>query len=415
MADKNPKPVLSNYPPSLSGRAAVEVSKTGVEEPKTCTEQDRSIQKSLGCDPFEGMEDWDWAEKDLAAEQLPPSSSPSFGQQEQKNPPGQSPPLAVEAEIEVCDTDAKGRIQNKTAAPSKIKAAPGAKDSQTSAPPEPGPGLEATIETEDTPLKPEIVSEVTTEAAANPKPVLSVAEVSKIKNQKSEVTTEAIANPKPVLSVAEVSKIQNPKSEAADHLLDDLVIAIDEEIKQIFGSALMINLGAGAPVDRRGNEEQYIIFTLAGTKYAAPAANVREVGEIVDLTPVPNVPVWLLGVTNLRGDILSVVDLRAFLGIAQLDYIESSIWSESSPGGERQMLVVHPAKDASFITTGLVVDEVSDIRHLVVNRISMPAAPIEDQMAPYLRGLYDDEGRLLVVLDFERLLLSSKMRQFEPA
>ncbi|HXG65917.1 MAG TPA: chemotaxis protein CheW, partial [Blastocatellia bacterium] len=62
---------------------------------------------------------------------------------------------------------------------------------------------------------------------------------------------------------------------------------------------------------------KHIIFSLTGKRYAVPIRNVVEVGELSNLTPVPNVPHWVRGVTNLRGDIISVVDFRAFLGIGQ--------------------------------------------------------------------------------------------------
>ena len=77
-----------------------------------------------------------------------------------------------------------------------------------------------------------------------------------------------------------------------------------------------------------------------------------------------------------------------------------------------RMLVAQARQEE--VTTGLIVDQVSGIRYLAVGRIGAPAAPIEDQVTPYLRGVYEHDGRLLVVLDFDRLLLSPEMRQFEP-
>ena len=224
-------------------------------------------------------------------------------------------------------------------------------------------------------------------------------------------TPEATTDPKPALPV--LSQTEESIAEGSSHLLDELIATIDEEIERAFGSNIMVNLDAKAWTDRSDGTEQFVIFTLAGTEYAAPAANVREVGEIVNLTPVPNVPDWLLGLTNLRGDILSVVDLRAFLGLEQTGYAESLLQDEISLGREREILVIHPREDASLMTTGLVVDEVNDIRYLTVDQISAPAAPIKDQIGPYLRGVYEHEEGLLVVLDFDKLLLSPDMRQFE--
>jgi purine-binding chemotaxis protein CheW len=204
-----------------------------------------------------------------------------------------------------------------------------------------------------------------------------------------------------------------PEAESS-HLLDELIASIDAEIQHIFGSGTTVVREARATLNLKRDQEQYVIFKLAGAEYAAPAANVREVGEITTLTPLPNVPQWLLGVTNLRGDILSVVDLCTFLDLDQPDEVEAESITSSASSGPREMLIVHSKRDPSLISTGLVVDEVSDIRYLPLDRITEPAAPIEHQIAPYLRGVYDLEGRLLIMLDFERLLLSREMQQFEP-
>src|SRR5436190_369995 len=61
--------------------------------------------------------------------------------------------------------------------------------------------------------------------------------------------------------------------------------------------------------------EQFLIFTAAGTDFAAPLANIVEVGDAPLVTPLPCVPDWVLGVSNVRGDILSVLDLRTFFGL----------------------------------------------------------------------------------------------------
>ncbi|MDH3349126.1 MAG: chemotaxis protein CheW, partial [Desulfobulbaceae bacterium] len=97
--------------------------------------------------------------------------------------------------------------------------------------------------------------------------------------------------------------------------LNDLVAAIDEEIEHGPEAELGTEAQHLAQEEAQlsATEQQFIIFTLAGTEYAVPASNVTEVGEMLQVTPLPNVPLWLKGVSNLRGDIISIVDLRSFL------------------------------------------------------------------------------------------------------
>jgi purine-binding chemotaxis protein CheW len=150
-----------------------------------------------------------------------------------------------------------------------------------------------------------------------------------------------------------------------------------------------------------GLVEQHVVFTLGGIEYAVPISNVLEVGHPNNITQLPHVPHWLLGLTNVRGDIISLVNLRAFLGMPP-------------EGDERstRMLVVRASHEQ--LTTGLVVDRVREICKLPIADIAPPTASIEDPIAPYLRGVTEHAGRLLVCLDLDRLLLSSELRQFEP-
>jgi purine-binding chemotaxis protein CheW len=255
--------------------------------------------------------------------------------------------------------------------------------------------------------KPEARKEAVTEAEVKPEAEKKAAARAKAKPKaEKEAVTEAQVKPEAeVAADAEgpVSEVVAEPDEEASRLLDELMATIDGEVEEAFGPGAMTDLATTEPTDQEEGEEQYIIFSLAESEYAILADNVREIGEPPNVTPVPNVPDWVLGVTNLRGDVLSLVDLRIFLDMEPTDYDEDT-----------RVMVVHAQQDGSSVTTGLIVDLVSDIRYLPVDQITAPAAPIEDQVAPYLRGVHEHDGRLLAVLDFDRLLLSPEMRQFEP-
>jgi purine-binding chemotaxis protein CheW len=212
-------------------------------------------------------------------------------------------------------------------------------------------------------------------------------------------------------SQAEVRFTQSPEQETdedqehdltSDGRLEDLLAEMDRETEgptawgdEIFG------VGATRAATDEGPEEQHIAFSLAGTEYAVPLGSVIEVVRPQRTTPLPNVPEWMTGLTNLRGDVISVVDLRTFLGMEPV-----------ALGSASRMLVARSRSGDT--TTGLLVDRVRRIIKLPARQIVAPTAPLEDQVAPYLRGVAESAGRLLVVLDLDRLLLSHEMRQFEP-
>lgn len=185
----------------------------------------------------------------------------------------------------------------------------------------------------------------------------------------------------------------------SDTYLDDLISSIDGEIDALHNIGSTDGTGETAV---SGTTEQHIIFSLANVEYTVPINNVIEIGRPLDITSVPNVPNWTLGVANLRGDIISIVDLRMFLGMPVEEY------------GENGRLLVSQSQ-IEDITIGLLVDRVSGIGNLQPHQISAPTAPIQDEVAPYLRGVYEHEGRMLVVLNLDKLLLSSEMQQFETA
>jgi len=202
-------------------------------------------------------------------------------------------------------------------------------------------------------------------------------------------------------SVAEVSFAVEIDESRSSHLLEDLLAAIEREDEGAAESDAQESPRAVPARSLKGVGEQHIVFTIADAEYAIPIGNVLEYGHPLSVTPVPGVPDWVVGVANVHGDIISMVDLRLFLGMERLDYDQNS-----------RMLVVRALRED--ITVGLIVDRVKGIRAVAEDRISLPTSPIEDRLAPYLRGVTAHHGRLLVLLDLEQLLLSQEMRQFEP-
>ena len=143
---------------------------------------------------------------------------------------------------------------------------------------------------------------------------------------------------------------------------------------------------------------KYIIFSLADARYAVPIHQVLEVGEPQRITPVPNVPHWVMGVTNLRGDIISVVDCGAFLNLHDKITLEMS-----------SMCVVRNQK--RNLTTSLMVDRIEGMLNLADDLIVLPEASLGDRLIPYLQGVYDHDGQLLNVLNLEGLLSSMELSQ----
>ncbi|MEW6736839.1 MAG: chemotaxis protein CheW [Acidobacteriota bacterium] len=192
-----------------------------------------------------------------------------------------------------------------------------------------------------------------------------------------------------------IDTLSKPIADPTMGVLEELIATIDETC----GEAPMIELES-VQTETEIVKQRYVVFSLANTKYAIPISNVIEMGRIPRITPVPNVPEWIRGVTNMRGDILSVIEFRAFLGIAPLEQLDAG-----------RMLIVRGGNDD--LITGLIVDNVGGLRELSIDDIAMPSAPIKDKVAKFMKGVYDHHQELLTVLDLEQLLSSPEIRQLE--
>lgn len=142
----------------------------------------------------------------------------------------------------------------------------------------------------------------------------------------------------------------------------------------------------------RGDQRQFLTFTVGSEEYGVDIMTVREIKGWNDTTRLPNTPEYLRGVMNLRGLIIPIFDLRArFTG--QL--------TDATP---KHVTIVLAAGDR---TVSILADTVSDI--LTVNSDDIKSAPEVDTTVDqrYVTGLIAVESRMVVLLDIERLLSKS--------
>ncbi len=147
--------------------------------------------------------------------------------------------------------------------------------------------------------------------------------------------------------------------------------------------------------------EQYLIFSLADREFAVKAELVQGVERLVEVTTVPNVASWVKGVINLRGSIVSVVDLRMFLDLEQL------------PSTPRTRLLSLQQND---MVVCLVVDGVSEMLPIPSTAIfngNTRQAAIPPWASPYTTGSALHANRVIVMLDVARLLFSEKMQRYK--
>jgi len=162
---------------------------------------------------------------------------------------------------------------------------------------------------------------------------------------------------------------------------------------------------------------QYLLVALAGREYGVRLDVLQEVLRFnADaVAPVPNTPDWLDGIISLRGTIISVVNLRVFLGFSRYDETAGRglVFDLGFRlGGPIPRLLVVYIGD---LQVGLLVDDILGVVFVNIEALQ----PIEDEhdlAAPYLEGIYHDpnSGKSIALLAARQLITSSKMLQFEP-
>ncbi len=175
--------------------------------------------------------------------------------------------------------------------------------------------------------------------------------------------------------------------------LAEAVASIDARLQAAPPPAPLVADAAGPRVAR------FLQCTAAGTRYAISEVFITELDRVPRITLVPGTPDWLRGVANLRGDVLSIVDLRAFLGL-----------DATSRHTGRMVVLRLPDEEISI---GVLVDAVDQIATLALDTVRPPASPLEGPLAPFLAGTCVAGGQVVAVIDVERLLRSAEIRQFE--
>lgn len=136
------------------------------------------------------------------------------------------------------------------------------------------------------------------------------------------------------------------------------------------------------------NVNRYIEFSLGSEEYAIPLLMVREVISVPETTPIPKSPSHFLGIMNLRGQVISVVDLRKKMKVEPGKNIEEAV------------IIV----DIGGMNIGVVVDSINKV--LAFGQTDISEVPeIEHQVnANYITGVFKKESSLTVLLDIAKVL-----------
>lgn len=143
---------------------------------------------------------------------------------------------------------------------------------------------------------------------------------------------------------------------------------------------------------------KYMTFRVGGEEYGLEILKVRELIGLLEITRVPHAPHGVKGVINLRGKVIPVVDLRTQLGIAQGE-VERPV-----------IIVVQLQRPTGPITTGVLVDQVLEVRTITAAQLEPPPSfGRADEATRFILGIAKTEKRVVLLVDIDLILSTTNL------
>lgn len=134
---------------------------------------------------------------------------------------------------------------------------------------------------------------------------------------------------------------------------------------------------------------QYVTFRLAEETYGINVMMVQEVLRYSEIAPVPGAPEYVLGIINLRGNVVTVIDTRQRFGL------EPSEVSDST----RIMII-----EADHQVVGIMVDSVAEVVYLKQSEIETAPNVGNDESAKFIQGVCNKNNELLILVELDKLM-----------
>ena len=159
-------------------------------------------------------------------------------------------------------------------------------------------------------------------------------------------------------------------------------------------------MNATAATVIEADTQQFLTFKLAGEEYGVGILSVQEIRGWSAVTAIPHSPTWLLGVINLRGVVVPIIDLRIKFNFAKAEYNEFTVVIILNVGSR---------------VVGVVVDGVSDVITLTPEQIKPAPSLGNNTDTSHIIGFGTLDERMRILMDVERLMASADLSSLSKA
>jgi len=132
----------------------------------------------------------------------------------------------------------------------------------------------------------------------------------------------------------------------------------------------------------------FVTFYLGDFLFGIPAERIMEINKDMEITPVPLAKDYVIGIMNLRGQIVTIIDLAKKIGIAE------------KPNYTINLIV----KTQEEAPVSFVVEKIGDILEIPVDKIENPPDKLEGISKEFIKNVYQLPDKLLLILDVDRIL-----------
>ncbi|MEC8426866.1 MAG: chemotaxis protein CheW [Pseudomonadota bacterium] len=143
---------------------------------------------------------------------------------------------------------------------------------------------------------------------------------------------------------------------------------------------------------------QWVTFKLAGETYGINVMQVQEVLRYSEIAPVPGAPAYVLGIINLRGNVVTVIDTRHRFGL------------ESGEITDNTRIVIIEADNH---VVGILVDSVAEVVYLRQSEIETAPNVGNDESAKFIQGVCHKNNELLILIELDKLLTDEEWAELE--
>ncbi len=134
---------------------------------------------------------------------------------------------------------------------------------------------------------------------------------------------------------------------------------------------------------------QWVTFQLEDETYGINVMQVREVLRYTEIAPVPGAPDYVLGIINLRGNVVTVIDTRSRFGLMEGEVTDNT-----------RIIVI----ESEHQVIGILVDSVAEVVYLRSSEIDTTPSVGTDESAKFIQGVSNRDGKLLILVDLNKLL-----------